>query len=176
MTNYTNGEIVPNYKHPDLWCVSLSSGIHLVFMHTGILCPILHWDHWKISMDRWRCQSSKLITVWQLFYSLSIPLAYVSQPKAFVGVEAHHYSPSTLRTWVRHIMCSQPCGRKVLCKYVWISHRRVYNGSMLKIEHNKFLMMMWRSTSLTDDVPRSHSGWSIPTCLWIQWLNDWMGL
>jgi hypothetical protein len=40
---------------------------------------------------------------------------------------------------------------KSLCKYIWISHRRMNTGSMLTIEFSNLLMMTQRPTSLTDD-------------------------
>jgi hypothetical protein len=38
-----------------------------------------------------------------------------------------------LLTRVHHTLCWQPYGKNVLCKYIWISHQHMNNGSMLKI-------------------------------------------
>jgi hypothetical protein len=51
-------------------------------------------------------------------------------------------SPSTLLTRVHHTFCRQSYTRmNVLCKYVWLSYRRMNRGSMLKMQFSNYLMM-----------------------------------
>jgi hypothetical protein len=68
------------------------------------------------------------------------------------------YGPSALRTGVSHTLCKQPFGREVLCKYVWIFHRRmnVQNKIWLPSNINATVYVTnWRQHI------RSHSGWSV---------------
>jgi hypothetical protein len=59
------------------------------------------------------------------------------------------WSPSTVRTRVRHTLRRQLYGRKVPCKSCLNSHRRKITDSILKINSSNFPIMTWRSTSLT---------------------------
>jgi hypothetical protein len=51
------------------------------------------------------------------------------------------YSPSTLRTRLRHTLCSQSYGRNVLCKHITFPHKSINTGRMLKMQSSSSLMM-----------------------------------
>jgi hypothetical protein len=53
--------------------------------------------------------------------------------KCFLYLQRHTmYSPSALRTRLRHALCRKHYGMKFLCKYIWISHHRKNTGSMVR--------------------------------------------
>jgi hypothetical protein len=78
----------------------------------------------------------------------------------FIGVFMKHlhetsklittYTATTLRIMARYVLCRQPYGRKVPCKYVKISHLCQNTENTLRIESSKFVIMTQMSASLTD--------------------------
>jgi hypothetical protein len=51
---------------------------------------------------------------------------------------------------LRHTLCRKPYGRKILYEKVWISHELMNTGSMLKVDYNSFLMVMYVTVYITN--------------------------